>query len=795
MFIQYIKYASRTLLKNKYYTFINVIGLVCGMLPAMIIAKYLSSSLQFDSFHKNKGRIYSVTHDEFVNGSHQPGGSSTYSGVAEVAAQFSEASKITKYSMHVRSTVTSADQGEQRVSFVEKRIFVADSNFLKVFTFQLLKGDEEKALSRANSVVLTNSSAKKYFGDSNPIGRSLAITVPWGMEKSYIVTGVVGDVPKPSQFMFEFLVTNYEFAEADLWKTPSCALFLLLEDNVSAAAFQAKMNTRMSDNPELTSAGRNVKLTLTKLGDKPWSNSEYLLAALGIFILLACWMNYVNQTIAQTYSRVKEVGVLRVMGATRQDLQGQFIVESTITCVIAFVIIVFGYLAVQSTLQSFTGGRPLGLRDFPLTNFGLVAVFVAGIVITAGIPTTILFSQNFATTLRSAHSTKIGGVTVRKILVVLQFAISTILMISIFVISGQLDYVLNKEKGFETDDILVVEAPMITDTTWHAKRRALRLLKARYEELPFVMGVASSTTVPGEEYRQETFLSWSGQSAKALIHQCGVDENFFSVYEMEFIAGQDLIPNANAQNATGIILNESAAWALGITDFEAAINTKIVDHDEPGSEFDLAGIVKDFHQTALRYQMKPMAFRYQQFRGHISLKTNGTSLGNYGLDKGLESVKELYTEIYPLASFETYFLNDKFVTEYSEEQYYRRLFAYFTVVSIVISCLGLFGLSLLVSTKRQKEIGIRKTFGASSFSILGIFLRGYLGQLSIAVLIGCPVAYVLMNMWLRNYAYRIHIGIELMSIAVLWLVVIFFFTIAYHTIRSSISNPVKILRD
>src|SRR5690606_9426722 len=159
-----------------------------------------------------------------------------------------------------------------------------------------------------------------YFGDSDPIGRSLAITVPWGMEKSYEVTGVLGDVPKPSQFMFEFLVTDYEIVEADLWKTPSCTLFLLLEDNASPAALQEKMNASVSDITELKSAGRNVKLSFTKLGNLPWSNTEYLLAALGIFILLTCWMNYVNQTIAQTYGRVKEVGVLRVTGATRQDL-------------------------------------------------------------------------------------------------------------------------------------------------------------------------------------------------------------------------------------------------------------------------------------------------------------------------------------------------------------------------------------------------------------------------------------------------------------------------------------------
>lgn len=794
MLIQYIRHASRTLFKNKYYSFINIFGLVCGMLPALIIAKYLVGSRQLDSFHKNRDRIYSVTHEEFADGSYQTGGGSTYSGVAEVASQFSESAKVTSYGLHVRSTVTNFEN-EKRVSFVEKRIFVADSNFFKIFSFQMLKGDKENALARANSVVLTRSSARKYFGDTDPIGQSLAVTVPWGMKKSYVVTGVLEDVPKNSQFLFEFLLTDYDIAETELWKAPSCLLFLLLEENASPFGLQDKMNSHLSGITELKSAGRRVQLTLTKLGEVPWSNTERLLGALGIFILLTCWMNYINQIIAQTYGRVKEVGILRVTGATRQDLQRQFIVESAITCGLAFVIIVFGYWAIQSTLQSFISGPSLKLMDFPWVNFAFIAMFVVGILITAGIPTAILFSQNFANTLRSSFNTKIGGVTIRKVLVVFQFAISIVLMVSIFVISGQLDYVLHKEKGFKTDDILIVEAPMVTDTTWAAKRRALRLLKARYVELPFVVDVTSSTTVPGEEYRQETFLSWRGEITKALIHQCGVDENFFSLYEMEFLAGRDFIPNAIAQNTTSIILNESAARAIGISDFEAAINTRISDHDETGLEFDLIGIVKDFHQTALRYQMRPMAFKYQSLRGHISLKIEGTSLANYGLDEGLKTVKELFTESYPLASFETYFLRDKFAAEYSNEQYYRKLFGYFTVVSIVISCLGLFGLSLLVSTKRQKEIGIRKTFGASSLSILRIFLRGYFRQLCIAVLIGCPVAYFLMDTWLRSYAYRINIGLGLVSMAVLCLVFIFLVTISFHTIKSAVSNPVKMLRD
>lgn len=794
MLAQYFKHAKRTLIRNRYYAILNVIGLVCGMLTALIIAVYIASSLSADTFHENRERIYSVTHDEIVEGRHQSGGSSTYSGVGEVAAQFSTTARITRYSFHVPSAVSFDGLDGKRHSFVEKKIFFADSSFLKVFSFRMVSGNLNTALSQENSIVLTRSIAKKFFGDVDPTGRSVTVTVPWGAQKMYTITGVLEDVPKRSQFQYNVLVSQDKPTEDGRWKAPDCSLFLHLNNDETAEALEAKLNTRLSELGELKSNGRQMTVFLLPLGKIVWSGSEYLLAALGIFILLTCWINYINQTIAQTYGRIKEVGIMRVTGATRRDLQQQFIIESAIVCMIAFAVVLLIYAFTTPWLQTFTGGRMMGLTEIPAIGVAFVAVLLTGISVTAGIPTAILFSQNFGAALQSLHNTKIGGVTVRKALVIFQFSISVVLLNSIFVISGQLDYVLRKEKGFNTDGVLVVEAPMLTAPGWTEKRKNLQHFKQRCSGLPFVIDVTSSTTVPGEEYRQETYLSLRGDNFRTLIHQCGVDENFFSLYGMTFVAGRDFIPDAMAKNRSSIVLNESAARALGISDFDAAINTTIVDHEEPATEYDLIGIVRDFHQTALRYQMKPMAFKFQIIRGHISLKTNEQALIDLGIEKGIASIKELFSESYPDASFSTYFLRDQFASEYSEEQNYRKIFEYFTVISMVLSSLGLFGLSLLISTKRQKEIGIRKTFGASSASILVIFLKGYLAQLGIAVIIGCPAAYVLMNAWLKGYAYRIDIGFGLISMAVVSLTIVFLLTISFHTIKASMSSPHRILR-
>jgi putative ABC transport system permease protein len=322
----------------------------------------------------------------------------------------------------------------------------------------------------------------------------------------------------------------------------------------------------------------------------------------------------------------------------------------------------------------------------------------------------------------------------------------------------------------------------------------LEMLKEKCARQPFVLQVASSTSVPSEEYRQETYLSLQGNSAKSMVHQNGVDENFFDLYGVEFVSGQNFIPEAKWKNKNSIILNESAAKALGIVDFNKMINAKIIDH-ESNEVYDLVGIVYDYHQTSLKYKMRPIAFKFNVLRGHFSFKMKDEGLNNSDLDEKLNAIKQIWEQSYPDASFEYSFLEEKFAAQDREDHYFGKLFNYFTILSIIISCLGLFGLSLLISTKRQREIGVRKVFGARPLDILTIILKGYMKPLSVAVLVGSPLAYLLMTMWLRNFAYRIEIGPGLMALAWLSLTIIFLFTVSYHSIKSAISNPVKILRD
>lgn len=796
MLMHYLKLARKSLIKHKYYTFINVVGLVCGMLSALIIAKYIGASLELDSFHANKDNIYVLSQKEIVDGSSGQQQQTTYSGVMNLITQFPDARDFTRYSHHVEALVIAEEQNGNRHSFTENKIFVADSSFLKLFTFPFIHGNPETALSSANAIVLTRSSAERYFGDDNPIGQLLTVRVSWGKQTVYKVTGVAEDIPALSRFEFDFLISQPDSNPDELWLVPDCSIYLLLKENADPALFADKLTMTVNDVPQLKAANRSVTMSLDAISKMNLSTEEYLLATIAIFITLISWINYINQIIAQSYWRVKQVGISRIMGATGHHLKMQFLVESTIVCATSFCLIIGIYAAFEPALQNFANGHLLPLTGDPtMTNIIFAGVFMCGIAIAGTVQTVIHFSQEFRRTLQNSYNSKIGGVALRKVLVILQFSISTVLIVSVFVISNQLAFLHSKDKGFNLQDVLVIKAPMAKDTTWHVKRKNLELFKQRCSELPFVTNVTSSTTIPGEEYRHETYLSLQGSMHKALVHQNGVDDHFFDFYDVKFIYGHDFIPDANAQNRSSIILNESAAKALGISNMNKIRNTKLIDHEDPEVIYDVIGVVNDYHKTSAKYEMRPMAFKFNVFRGHSSLKINATALTETTLTEGLDHIKEIWKDSYPDASFDYFFLDDKFEAQHIQDRQFGKLFKYFTILSVIISCMGLFGLSLLISTKRQKEVGIRKTFGASSTAILAIFLKGYVKPLSMSLLIGSSIAYLMMSRWLENYAYRIEIGIGLIALAVGTLAAIFFFTVSFSTLKSAFTNPIKVLRE
>lgn len=619
MILHYLNAAKRSLLRNKYYSLVNVFGLVFGMLSALVITKYIGGSLLVDQFHDKKNGIYSITQSESGSSNLQQPGTITYRGIGGLMSQYPEVTDFARYSYHVGSLVMAEDEPGKRISFVENKIFSTDAGFLRIFSFPLRSGDPATALTEKNSIVISGSAARRYFGSTNPLGKMLAIRVPWGEETSYVITGVTDDAPRRTQFDFDFLTSRGPETANESWLVPDCSTFLLLSDDARPNDLLDKATLALKAVPELKSANRKVSVALVPLTDVHLTTAEYLLAAVGIFVIIISWVNYINQVIAESYLRMKESTILRIMGASPVQLMKQFTAESGLVCALSLVLVGIAYVLLEPALQNFTHGHLLPLTGDPtLINFIFISVFIIGALLAAAVPAVILFSLDFRTTFQNKYG-KIGGVRLRQALVVAQFSISTILLISVLVISRQLDYMTQEDKGIDMKDVLVVQAPIAKDTTWEVKRKSVRRFKELCAALPFVEQAASSTTVPGEEYRQETFLSLEDSGAKTMVHQNGVDDHFFDLYAVKFLAGQEFIRNANAKNRASIILNESASRALGIVDFDRMIHSRIVDH-ESNEVYELIGIVKDYHQTSLKYPIRPIAYKFNEMRGHFSLR-------------------------------------------------------------------------------------------------------------------------------------------------------------------------------
>lgn len=795
MVVHYLRLALKTISKHKYYAVINVLGLVCGMLSMLIIGNYIAASLAFDNFHVKREQIHFVVLQESTPHNELAEIPATYQGVASMLDQFPEVTAVTRYNRHVEALVIAKAGDKDPESHVENRIFISDSAFFRIFTFSFTHGNSLTALSRQNTLVLTESAALKYFGSSDALGNIMTIRTSWGQETSYEVVGVVADVPPLSRFQFDFLIRTSEPHPDEMWHFPDHLVFALVRENADIVELEKKVTAQVGNVAELKSANKTVIVGLNSFAESSLTPTENLLLIVGVTIGIICWANYINQTIAQAFWRLKQISVQKVLGASKTNQATQFAAEALIICTTSLLFVFVIYISLENWLTLLTNGHLLSLTGSGhQINLMILSIFAAGASVATVAPTLVVFRQRLEQSLRSSFIPGVGGIAVRKLFVVIQFSITTLLVVGIFVIARQLEFLTTKEKGFNIENILVVKAPMAKDTTWRAKLKTLQLFKQEVAQLPFVTEVSSSTTVPGEEYRQETYLSLQGDEQKIMVHQNGVDENFFTLYGMSFVAGHDFIPDARAKNAESIILNESALNAIGFSAPEDAIHAKLIDHENPEVSYEVIGVVKDYHQTSLKYQIRPLAFKYNLFRGHCSIKLDESFIAQGNFDNTSTSLLQIWKKTYPDAAFDIFFLEERFRSQDEQDQQFGMIFKSFTILSVVLSCFGLFGLSVLISVKRQKEVGVRKTFGANVFDIVTLFLKGYIPQLCIALALGSTGAFFLMNSWLANYANRISVGADLILSAVLTLVVIFIGTVSFHTIKSARTNPVNVLR-
>jgi len=800
MIKNYFKMAWRSLLKQKGFSFINIFGLATGMACSLLIFLFVKDETSYDRFHHDAGQIYRVVKD-FVNddGSRLPDATTPPALAPAMQKDIPEVAITTRVFPGWGANFL-IKYGDKKIS--EDKLYRVDSSFFDVFTFPFVHGNAKDAFKEVQSIVLTESSAKRYFGNDNPVGKILQIDRLGNL----MVTGVIKDVPHASHFHFDFLISTRKFGgniDAD-WGFYNFYTYAKLKPNSDITAFSKKVQDVYKRN---TTDGTNIfyvqPLTDIHLtSNLKWElepNSDklyvYVFTVIGIFILLIAGINYVNLTTAKASVRAKEIGVRKVTGALRSSLIAQFLVESVITCFLAAVLaIIFAQLllpvANALTLKQLTViGNPgvLGYMLVGVLLLGMIAGFFPAIYLSSFKPIAVL---------KGLKVSEKGTLSLRKTLVVVQFTISIVLIIGVLIISQQMRYLQSAKLGLNKEQVIVVKN---ADAMTATQRNVFQNTLLQVQE---VKKVATSDGVVGGQNWTNS-MSVKGSQNSQLVNFLNVSYDFPDVLGIEMKEGRSFSSNFPAdtlnngipggpleQNIGSIILNETAVKDLGVT--APAVGKQILWDSDADTMYyvTIVGVAKDFHFTSLRNEIKPFAFVNNSKRAaNFTIK-----LSTDNVQSSLAQIENTWKKLLAERAFEYYFLDETYAKLYQSEERFQKVFINLVILGIIIACLGLLGLTTFSAQQRVKEIGVRKVLGASVPHVVALLSKDFLKLVLIALVLAVPVAWWLMNEWLKDFAYRINIEWWIFLVAAVIAIIIAFVTISTQAIKAAISNPVKSLR-
>ena len=683
------------------------------------------------------------------------------------------------------------------IKFQEKNSAWVDSSFFHVFDFKLLKGNPQTCLKDQFSIVFSESAAKKYFGKEDPIGQTLLLT---GDAFPAKVTGVMKDIPENSQIKADMLLSmttiTQKFAPSidSQWGSYGARAFLLLKNKTNATALQAKFpaflekrnGTEMKKSqmyPTLfLEPLRDVYLRSTRDGHKAGNiTNVYIFSIVAIFILLIACINFINLTTARSAERAKEVGIRKVVGALKTQLSKQFIGESIMLCLIAFILTIF-FSWLLLPLFNQLAGKTISHSIFENPGY-IAALFLAsvGIGFLAGIyPALVLSSFKPVTVLKGKFATGTRGILLRKALVVSQFTISIGLIIATIIVYNQMRFMRNQDLGFSKDQMIVM------DTYGDPAKDAF---KQSLTGIPNIKSVATSSSVPGSGNpgAYSEIENTKGDLQVANLDLYFVDFDYINQFKIKMVAGRGFSRDFATDTTQAMVLNEAAVKMFGYTSPQQAIGKRF---KQWGREGKIIGVVKDFHFRSLQQPIKPLSMRIEP--GGCNLVSANVSAAN--LPATLTAIENKWKTLLPNRPFSYFFLDEFFDKQYRSEERFGKLFLNFAVLAIFISCLGLLGLASYSTIQRTKEIGIRKVLGASTSNIVNLLSKDFLKLVAVSALIAFPIAWFSMHKWLEDFAYRIGVSWWVFLAAGILATLIALFTISFQAIRAAVANPVKSLR-
>ncbi|GAB3264043.1 ABC transporter permease [Larkinella harenae] len=810
MLHNYFKIAFRNLLKNKLFSGVNMAGLALGIAAFLLILEYISFEKSVNGFHHNLPTLYRMVWQNKTGDAWADMPPAVATLMKREFPEVTDFCRIVDNSISGIVSVTDPNNPQNPKAFRETNIALADASFFKLFTFPLLQGNAATALIRPNTVALSESYARKYFGGTQAIGKVLTLNNQFG-QTPYTITAVYVDMPQNSDLQFGMVfslqtlanpanLNGNDWARLDSFDGAYLTTFLQLPEGTDLRALEEKFDqlkkiTRPEDENRMRlQPAAQIHLAASLSDPYPTTGNLgliYLLGGIAGLILVIAWFNYINLSTAGALKRAKEVGVRKVVGAGKGQLIGQFLGESLLLNGLGLggaLLLVNGFQTVFNELVK----KELSLRILLTDRFWLVGLVLLlfGALASGGYTAFALSSFQPLQMLKGAFGKSAKGGSLRKALVVFQFGISTVLLIGTFVLYRQLQFMQNQALGLELERRVVIQGPELGKDASFSSRMAA--FEHELEQRSYIKSYCTTGTVPGKYYNFSTDgITRSNPQPgddKKLYSMGFIDHRFLATYGIRLAVGRNFTaPEAEVgwDKNNKLLVNETAARQLGFASATDAVGKSI----NWGKPFEIVGVVKDYHHQSLRETIAPIIFLPQNHGSWLTIQ-----LTTDQIQTNMAELERLYKAAYPGNPFEFFFLDENYNRQYQTEQQYGTIFIAASLLAIFIACLGLFGLATFMTEQRNKEIGIRKVLGASVGSIVALLSTDFLKLVVIGFLIASPLAWYASQFWLQHFAYKTDLSWWLFAGADLLATLIALITIAFQSVKAALANPVTSLR-
>jgi putative ABC transport system permease protein len=801
MLKNYLTIAYRNLLKTKIFSAINILGLAIGMTACLLILHYVNYEKSYDQFYDNSENIYRLRYERTDEaGESVKFASCCPPAAASIRGNYPEVEKIARI-LRYQASVSYEDK-----KFLEERMYFAEPDFADVLKFRFTEGDRVDGISEPNKAFISQSTARKYFDDNDPMGKAISVD----KKTDYEIVGIFEDIPQNSHLKFDILLPwkNLEAAFGpeyyEAWGHTGSYTYLIARPDTDPQAFEKKLLPMIeAECPWLEEYNMTIALKMQPLTDIHLTShfmQEYeangnrdsvdYLGLIAFFIIIMAWVNYVNLSTARSLNRAKEVGLRKVVGASRKQLVTQFFFEIIMLNIIS-IGCAFGLVELSLPFFSNLTGIPLDNSPWAQNWFWLTTamIFLAGVLLSGLYPVLALSSFRPVAVLRGKLGSSAGGINLRKALVVFQFAVGLFLIIATFTVFRQISFMRDQDLGFEMKQTLVVKAPRVRDENYGTKFESFREILLQRTD---IAKMSHSTEVPGRQiYWDAGAIRKAGSDiSEGKNYQIvGIDYDFADMFELEFVAGRNFSKDFPSDKEA-LVLSETAVQFMGFDNPESAVGQKV---DYWGDIFPIIGVLKDHHQQSLKKAFEPHIFRFMPYgrgkRGTIAMKLN-----TQDMSETLKAVGQRFDEFYPGNSFDYFFLDDYYNQQYRSDELFGRVYSLFSILAYIIIALGIYGLSSFSIAQLTKQIGIRKVLGASVSNIVRMLTKEFVILSVIANIIAWPIAYIAMNKWLETFAFRTNTGISIFILAGGITLFIALLTVSYQVIRAARANPVDAIQ-